>query len=499
MLDGIQDTPPEPGQDRSPFWSSGRLPGPQASRGRVRRWAIARIANDAIIAAIAVVAAYWLRFNVVPAQIPGGQVPSMGYYTLALVPTAGVVVMTFTLMSVYRHQRGKPFVDELLQVGAALAVSAILLLAIVALYRPDGFTYSRLTFVCWLAVTAVALPTGRYLLRRLERWWQSLGRGTEPALIVGVGDSTSTLIQRLRMFSESGLRPLGILDDALEPGTEACGLKVIGDTRQIQAAIQLLGIRVVFITLSNVSHERALELVDACRDLPVDFHLVPSLLGSSRLRLIAEEISGVPVLTLRQTSPLGGWRGTMKRSFDVIIGGILLILSAPLMMVIFVLVKVTSPGPALLHQDRVGRDGRTFVMHKFRSMRDNAEADSGPVWATPDDPRRTLLGRILRRLSLDELPQLWNVMRGDMSLVGPRPERSAFVQRFTAQYPGYEERIRLRPGLTGWAQANDIRGQRSIEERLGYDLYYIENWSLGFDIKIILTTLVRMLRHQNAH
>ena len=476
-----------------------RLARPLASSWRVRRWVIARVAQDAITAAVAVVVAYWLRFSIVPVHIPGGEVPSLGYYTVASVPTAGVVVMTFALMSVYRHQRGKPFVDELLQVGAALAVSAILILAIVALYRPDGFTYSRLTFVCWLVVTAVALPTGRYLLRRLERWRHSLGRGTEPALIVGTGPSVSTLVQRLRMFADSGLRPLGILDDALEPGTEAFGLKVIGDTHQIQAAIQLLGVRVVFIALSDVSHERALELVDACRELAVDFHLVHSMLGSSRLRLRAEEISGVPVLTVRQTLVFGGRGGAVKRSFDLVSGGIMLALASPLIGLIFVLVKLTSSGPALIHQERVGRNGRTFRMHKFRSMRDNAEADSGPVWATPDDPRRTPLGRVLRRLSLDELPQLWNVIKGDMSLVGPRPERLAFVQKFTAHYPGYEDRLRLRPGLTGWAQANDIRGQTSIEERLGYDLYYIENWSLGFDVKIILTTLVRVLRHQNAH
>jgi len=301
------------------------------------------------------------------------------------------------------------------------------------------------------------------------------------------------------MFADSGLRPLGILDDALEPGTEAFGLKVIGDTHQIQAAIQLLGVRVVFIALSDVSHERALELVDACRELAVDFHLVHSMLGSSRLRLRAEEISGMPVLTVRQTLVFGGRGGAVKRSFDLVSGGIMLALASPLIGLIFVLVKLTSSGPALIHQERVGRNGRTFRMHKFRSMRDNAEADSGPVWATPDDPRRTPLGRVLRRLSLDELPQLWNVIKGDMSLVGPRPERLAFVQKFTAHYPGYEDRLRLRPGLTGWAQANDIRGQTSIEERLGYDLYYIENWSLGFDVKIILTTLVRVLRHQNAH
>ena len=176
-----------------------------------------------------------------------------------------------------------------------------------------------------------------------------------------------------------------------------------------------------------------------------------------------------------------------------------MIVISPVLLLIALLVKVSSPGPVLIHQERTGLGEGTLVMHKFRTMRADAEAKTGPVWAGTSDPRRTWIGRILRRFSLDELPQLWNVLRGEMSLVGPRPERPVFVEDFKAKMPRYADRHLVRPGLTGWAQVNDLRGQTAVEERLIYDLYYIENWSLAFDLKIILITLFRVFTHKNAY
>jgi exopolysaccharide biosynthesis polyprenyl glycosylphosphotransferase len=189
----------------------------------------------------------------------------------------------------------------------------------------------------------------------------------------------------------------------------------------------------------------------------------------------------------------------LKRAFDLFCAGVGMVLVSPVLAVIAILVRLSSPGPVLIHQLRVGKNGRPFLAHKFRSMREDAEAETGPVWAAPDDPRRTAVGKWLRRLSLDELPQLWNIMRGEMSLVGPRAERPEFVDEFASRLPRYQDRHLVRPGLTGWAQANDLRGQTPIEDRLIYDLYYIENWSLAFDVKIILLTLGRVWTHKNAY
>jgi exopolysaccharide biosynthesis polyprenyl glycosylphosphotransferase len=216
-------------------------------------------------------------------------------------------------------------------------------------------------------------------------------------------------------------------------------------------------------------------------------------------QVTADQIDGIPLLQLRHGLDIQGPKTVVKRLFDEVVAGLALVVLAPLLAVIALLVKLTSPGPVLIHQDRVGMRGRIFKTHKFRSMRASAEAETGPIWAAPGDDRRTLAGRPLRRLSLDELPQLWNIVKGEMSLVGPRPERPKFVAEFRARLPRYDDRHLVRPGLAGWAQANDLRGQTPVEERLIYDLYYIENWSLAFDIKILLITLARVWTHKNAY
>jgi exopolysaccharide biosynthesis polyprenyl glycosylphosphotransferase len=216
-------------------------------------------------------------------------------------------------------------------------------------------------------------------------------------------------------------------------------------------------------------------------------------------RVTAGQVDGIPLLRLRHGLNTLGYKTAVKRTFDVAVAGLALVVASPVLALIALLVKATSAGPLLIHQERVGMHGRVFHAHKFRSMRVDAERGTGPVWAASGDPRRTPVGRVLRRLSLDELPQLWNIVRGDMSLVGPRPERPNFVAEFSKRLPRYCERHLVRPGLSGWAQAKDLRGQTPVEERLIYDLYYIDNWSLAFDIKIILLTLARLWTHKNAY
>jgi exopolysaccharide biosynthesis polyprenyl glycosylphosphotransferase len=215
------------------------------------------------------------------------------------------------------------------------------------------------------------------------------------------------------------------------------------------------------------------------------------------LRAAVEELEGLPVISLHQ-SPITGWNRVVKRGTDILFSGLGLIVLSPLFGLIAWLVRATSPGPVFYHQERMGLDGRSFEMYKFRSMRRDAEAESGPVWAPAGDRRRTRLGRILRRYSLDELPQLWNVLKGDMSMVGPRPERPFFVHQFKTLIPQYMLRHKVKSGLTGWAQVNGLRGNTSLEKRIEYDLYYIQNWSLALDVKILLLTLYRSWQHRHA-
>jgi exopolysaccharide biosynthesis polyprenyl glycosylphosphotransferase len=217
---------------------------------------------------------------------------------------------------------------------------------------------------------------------------------------------------------------------------------------------------------------------------------VPDVYELASLRGGIEEFEAIPFIHLRET-PLDGWNRVLKRAFDVAVGGLCLLVAAVPMLVIAAAVRLTSPGPALLRQERMGLDGRRFLLFKFRTMRADAEVATGPVWARPDDDRRTGIGRMLRRFNLDELPQLLNVLRGEMSLVGPRPERPVFVEDFRRRIPGYMLRHKVKAGMTGWAQVNGWRGDTSLEKRIEYDLYYIERWSLFFDVKILTQTLYR--------
>jgi Undecaprenyl-phosphate glucose phosphotransferase len=230
----------------------------------------------------------------------------------------------------------------------------------------------------------------------------------------------------------------------------------------------------------------------------VAIHLLPDVYGLASMRGGIEEFEGVPIIHLRE-SPLYGWNRVLKRGMDLVIGGLALAALSPLFAVVALAVRLSSPGPLLLRQERMGLDGRAFSMLKFRTMRADAEAESGPVWATPDDARRTRVGAVLRRFSLDELPQLVNVLRGDMSLVGPRPERPVFVESFRRRIPGYMLRHKVKAGMTGWAQINGWRGNTSLEKRIEYDLYYIERWSIGFDLTILVKTLWRGFTNTNAY
>jgi putative colanic acid biosynthesis UDP-glucose lipid carrier transferase len=233
-------------------------------------------------------------------------------------------------------------------------------------------------------------------------------------------------------------------------------------------------------------------------NLNVDLQFVPDLLALHTSRMRLKEIAGIPFISVREEA-LSGVDRLVKRSFDLAASGLGLLLLSPLLALLALLVRVSSPGPVFYRQDRVGRDGHEFAMVKFRTMRSDAEAATGPVWTTEHDPRVTGIGRFLRRTSLDELPQLWNVFKGDMSLVGPRPERRVFVEQFVQEMPRYFERHRVQSGLTGWAQVHGLRGNTSIAERTLYDLHYVENWSLLLDIKILLMTVHHVLRGENAY
>jgi exopolysaccharide biosynthesis polyprenyl glycosylphosphotransferase len=451
------------------------------------------------MATLAFALAYWVRFHVYPKYIPGGEEPAPGHY-LAAAPVVAITVITvFVFMDVYRLQRGTQFIDELFSVIKAMAVASVVVFAMIGLYRDGQFTYSRLTFTYWAIAATILISLGRYALRRVRaRSWRR-GKGIDRVVIVGSGPSADLILQRIRMFPDYGYKVVGVLADDMKAGEAFRGVDVLGSTADLRQVVGKLNVNLVFMAAPELTQDKILELVDSCRECRTDFRIVPSMLEIMTSRVSGDQLDGIPLLQFRHGLDVDAAKATSKRALDLLVAGLGMVIISPVLLLIAVLVKLSSPGPVLIHQERTGLGEGTMVMHKFRTMRANAEAETGPVWAATNDPRRTWLGPVLRRFSLDELPQLWNVFVGEMSLVGPRPERPVFVQDFKSRLERYADRHLVRPGLTGWAQVNDLRGQTSVEERLIYDLYYIENWSLAFDLKIILITVFRVFTHKNAY
>jgi len=455
--------------------------------------------SDAVMAALAFGIAYWVRFHVYPKYIPGGEEPAPVRYLLVSPVVAITVITVFMFMDVYRLQRGTQFVDELFSVVKAMTVAAVVVFAMIGLYRDGQFTYSRLTFVYWVMAATILMLLARYGLRRVRaRSWRR-GEGIDRVVVVGSGAASDLILQRIRMFPDYGYQVVGVIADDLEAGEAFGGTDVLGKADDLRQIITDRSVNLVFVAAPEMSQNDILQLVDSCRECHTDFRIVPSMLEIMTSRVTGDQLDGIPLLQFRHGLDVDAAKATSKRALDLVVAGLGMIIISPVLVLIALLVKLSSSGPILIHQERTGLDERTMVMHKFRTMRANAEAETGPVWATSKDPRRTWIGQVLRRFSLDELPQLWNVFVGEMSLVGPRPERPVFVEDFKSRIERYADRHLVRPGLTGWAQVNDLRGQTAVEERLIYDLYYIENWSLAFDLKIILITLFRVFTHKNAY
>lgn len=334
--------------------------------------------------------------------------------------------------------------------------------------------------------------------RSLRRLAQGDGLRPRVAIIAGTGKTARAVARRFKEKPAYGLAVRGFLTESEgEVGRVYDGIAVIGTIHQASSATES-DVDVVLLCLPAHLEPHAEKLLHELRNSTVDVLFVPSLAADETLAMEVTMVEGFPMLAL-QRSPVQGWRRTAKRAVDLLGAGAVLLTALPLLALIALSIKLSSPGPVLYRQLRLGLGGRPFVMFKFRTMHVEAERDSGPVWAVPKDPRVTSVGRVLRKTSLDELPQLWNVLKGEMSLVGPRPERPTFIDVFRRAHPSYMLRHKVQAGMTGWAQVNGWRGNTCIRMRIAHDLYYIQHWSLWFDIKILCRTLWRGLYHENAH
>jgi len=461
-----------------------------------RRIAALFLVSDLAATAAALVAAYELRFRVeIVAVTKGIPDASLYYRLLPLIAILWPVVYYFH--GLYQVRRFRSRVEEGLAVLVATGLATLLLAGLATFYR--GFSYSRLVLVLFFGADVLFVFAGRTAIRRYLEEARRHGVGVRNALVVGAGRLGRAVVDKLLEHPEAGLSPVGLADDDLDRRREGYrGIPGLGGTADTARIVEEMGIDTVFLALPLEAHRAMLSVLKDVGRTVADVRVVPDLLQHITFRAGVEDLDGLPVVHLTQV-PLTGWMSLVKRTLDIAISAALLVVFSPLLAAIAVAIRLSAGGSVFYRQRRMGLDGRPFDILKFRSMPPGAEDESGPAWATPDDPRPTRLGRVLRRWSLDELPQLVNVFKGEMSLVGPRPERPEFVREFKDKFPQYMLRHRVRAGMTGWAQVHGWRGNTSLTKRIEYDLYYIENWSLSLDLKILWMTLRHGLRSRNAY
>jgi exopolysaccharide biosynthesis polyprenyl glycosylphosphotransferase len=474
-------------------------------RQRHRTTAGIFLSGDLLATLAAFFAGWILRFEIEVIPVTKN-VPEFAPY-LRLVPIILFLwPVVFYFHGLYQSRRGRSRVDEVLTIAMAVLVATVLLSVFLAWYRPPAwpgsdqvFTFSRAFVGLFALADLVLVAFTRMAIRFGLRRMRIAGLHLQRILVVGAGALGREITAKIQAHREMGFEVVGFLDDDQgKAGTTVCGVPVLGTLRQADEVLAAYEIDQVYIALPLEAHRKMLQMIDLMAQECVEIKLVPDILQYAALRAGLEDVDGTPVINLSQV-PLQGWNSMLKRLMDIAMAVLVMVALIPIVPLIALLIWLEDRGPIFYRQERMGLDGKPFMIVKFRSMRVNAEATSGPVWAVRDDPRRTHVGSFLRRTSLDELPQIWNVLMGDMSIVGPRPERPTFVREFKHKIPRYMLRHRVKAGITGWAQVYGWRGNTSIKKRIQYDLYYIQNWSLTLDFKILWMTIRYALRHHNAY
>ncbi|TPG34235.1 sugar transferase [Mycobacterium hodleri] len=430
---------------------------------------------------------------------------NIALYSWAFVP---LVIGLLASRSMYRRKLDQSFLDDFEPVATSIAVATLAVLTIMLLLVPP-FTPgevvrpyvqpSDLVLRIWL-IAAILMPAVRLGRSLGQRYLRRKYRAAAPALIVGSGPIAHQLIERMRQVPEYGLRPAGVLDDTRPAEDELFGVPYLGSTDNLENAARATHAEELIVAPSSVADDQLARTAQRAHDLGMRVRVVPRLMDVVGGGSWVEHMGGLPLMVLAHVDPKG-WQFTVKHALDRLSAGLGLLLISPLFIGLALLVRISSPGPIFYRQPRMGRDGKVFDCLKFRSMRPvdpnttsfAPQAGTAPGGVEGDD-RRTRIGKIMRKTSMDELPQLLNVLKGDMSLVGPRPERPEFVELFEMQVRRYGDRHRVKAGITGWAQVHGLRGQTSIADRAEFDNYYIENWSLNLDFKVLLLTVLAVLR-----
>jgi exopolysaccharide biosynthesis polyprenyl glycosylphosphotransferase len=451
---------------------------------------------DAALTAAAWVVCYLVRFRLGWLPHAADASTTLGEFLKILPVILACNAVALGYAGLYRPEGIRSVFRERIQIAKGALLGWVLMVA--ALYYVSTSPYSRVLMGIFLFVNPLSLTASRIALRLSMRAVHRRGWGVRRAAIIGTGKLAQKALHGLRHDPWLGVHVEYVIkEDDADPRTDLRGVPVLGSAAGLLDTLRAHPVDTVYVAVRARKAGRVEHILDDLAKLPVSVAVIPDFLGVVTLSTGVDELAGLPLIRLVDT-PVRGWYAVIKRAIDVVGSIMLLAIFGLPMLILAALVKLTSAGPVLYLQVRMGLGGKPFTMLKFRSMRLDAEEETGPVWAGRDDPRCTRLGRFMRRTSLDELPQLLNVLVGNMSLVGPRPERPNFVEEFTQTLPAYMLRHNVKAGMTGWAQVNGLRGQTSLKKRLQYDLYYINNWSLGFDLYILLRTPFVGFIHPNA-
>ncbi len=449
------------------------------------------VAGDALFVFLGLYLAYQIRFRAFP-LLPGrgALVPELARY-LQVYPLATIVILLcFQWFGLYRRHWSLLTSGELGRVVKGTVAGLVILIVMTFVYKETDFQYSALVALLSLPCIIIPVCIFRKLMTRFEAWYFAKAGLTRRLLVIGTGNKARRLIKSIEKAPQLCYEIAGVL--SASPGrkmSELAGYPVLGGLDDISLVLKQDGIDEVILCVPSLDHEMKSRIIVECEKELVDFRLIPDVYEVVAANLEVVNLDGVPLMGLRSLPLDNPWNRLVKRTIDVVGASFGLVISAPVILLSAALIKRTSPGPVFFRQERCGEDGARFALYKLRTMKNDAEGATGPVMTARKDPRVTPIGAFLRRCNLDELPQLYNVLRGDMSLVGPRPERPFFIEQFKNDIPRYMTRHLVKSGITGWAQVHGLRQNTSFEERIKYDIHYMENWSVLLDLRIMLMTL----------
>ncbi len=449
---------------------------------------------DAIVIIFAYVLAWFIRFKF--GGVTGGVLPREDYFAALLILVPGYLSL-YSAFQLYTPKRTTRTRVEILTLVKANTVGLFGYLA--ALYLLHQEDYSRSMIAIFYVLNLLLASGYRVVLRDMIRHFRKKGYNLKHVLLVGYSRAAEQYIERIKQNPAWGYQIMGVLDDHMGRDVNFKGIDVIGEIDEIYRILPQNNLDEIAITLSLCDYDRLEEIVSFCEKSGVHTKFIPDYNAVIPTKPYTEDLDGLPVINIRNVPLTSGWNQFLKRSMDLFGGVVACILFSPVMLVCAILIKLTSEGPILFKQERIGLHNRPFYMYKFRSMRLQTVEDEAKGWTVKNDPRVTGIGKFMRKTSLDELPQLFNILKGDMSLVGPRPERPQFVEKFKEEVPRYMIKHQVRPGMTGWAQVNGYRGDTSIRKRIDCDIYYIENWTLALDFKIIILTFIKGFINKNAY